>query len=196
MRVDESARAIAGGFTLVELLVSLALFALATAALAGMMIQASRVNKAHQLRTDVQSNASSCLALVLQDLRNAGWDPMNVGLDSVRMPATQSDSIEIFADINEDGDVDDPDETVEIRRVADRLEWRRSVGGAWETLALNITNDADGDGTAEPMFESDATLNPSRVTVRITARSPIRNLRSGDYVRHTAAARVAIRKTL
>ncbi len=184
------------GFSLVELLISMAVFALATASLAGLMIQSSQMNKAQQMRADVQSNATTCLALVLQDLRSAGWDPLNVGIEGVRLPAAQSDSIELFADFNEDGDTDDQDEAVTVRRVADRIEWQRSTGGPWVTLAEHITNDADGDGTPEPMFDADAAVDPTEVGVRITAQSPLPNHRTGKYMRYTAETRVALREGL
>jgi hypothetical protein len=33
-----------------------------------------------------------------------------------------------------------------IRHIGERVEWRRTVGGDFLKLAINITNDADGDG--------------------------------------------------
>ena len=63
-------------------------------------------------------------------------------------------------------------------------------------LADTITNDADGDGVAETMFVPDATTHPTRIMVRITARSPAPDPRSGRYIRYTVSSDVVLRKAL
>jgi hypothetical protein len=117
-----------------------------------------------------------------------------VGLDSD--PGDGVETIEVFADLDADGDTDGPDEQVLIRHLNGRIEWRRSVGGPFEILATGISNDADGDGTVEPMFVPDSTTNPTRIVVTITAESSGTDPLSREPVRYTIASEVALRKKL
>ena len=65
-----------------------------------------------------------------------------------------------------------------------------------EVLAVNISNDADGDGIIENMFVPDSTTDPQRITVQITARSPVLDPVSREYSRYTVTSDVYIRKDL
>ena len=102
----------------------------------------------------------------------------------------------MFADLNEDGDTNDAGEDVTIRWTSDRIEWRQSSDTTqpYVILADSISNDADGDGTAETMFVADSMSNPTRITVRITARSPVPDPRTGQYIRYTVSSEVVLRK--
>ena len=187
------------GFTLVELLVSLALLSMVLGGVAGLLVQNSRINRAEQMSAEVQSNARNCLSMIVQTLRTAGWDPRNAGFIPVGLdpsPTNSTNYIEVFADLNEDGDVADAGEDVTIRWAGSRLEWRKSsdVSEPFVTLADSISNDADGDGTAESMFVPDSMTNPTRITVRITARSPVPDPRTGQYIRYTVSSEVVLRK--
>jgi prepilin-type N-terminal cleavage/methylation domain-containing protein len=190
------------GFSLVELLVSLTVLSLAFSALAGLLIQNARINKAQQMTADAQMNARSCLALVVSRLRSAGWDPGEAGIATVALDPDLSDDvsqIEVFADLSEppDGDVDDIDESVTIRHVGNRVLWRPTsdINAPFVVVASNITNDADGDGTIEPMFVPDADP-PTTITVQVTARSPSPDPTSGQFIRYTVSSDVVLRKSL
>jgi prepilin-type N-terminal cleavage/methylation domain-containing protein len=187
------------GFSLIELLVSLTILLAVVAGVTGLLIQNSRINKSQQIRTTLQSDARSCVAMIVQKLRTAGWDPAQssfapVALDSV--PGDGISEIEVFADLDGDGDTDDPDERILIRHIADRIEWRRGVGGSFEILAVDISNDADGDGIVEPLFVPDSVTDPTTILVRVTAESPIADPVTGQPLRYTVASDVALRKRL
>jgi len=188
-----------GGFTLVELLVSLTLLSMVLGGIAGLLVQNSRINRVEQMSAEMQSDARNCLSMIVQVLRTAGWDPRNAGFIPVGLdpsPTNSTNYIEVFADLNEDGDVADAGEDVTIRWAGSRLEWRKSsdVTEPFVTLADSISNDADGDGTAESMFVPDSMTNPTRITVRITARSPVPDPRTGQYIRYTVSSEVVLRK--
>ena len=190
-----------GGFTLVELLVSLALLSMVLGGTAAMMVQNSQINRAEQMSAEVQSNARNCLSMIVQVLRTAGWDPRNAGFAAVGLdpsPTNSTNYIEVFADLNEDGDTNDANEDVTIRWATDKIEWRTTSDTTqpYVTLADSISNDADGDGTPETMFVADSMTNPTKITVRITARSPVPDPRSGQYIRYTVSSEVVLRKTL
>jgi len=191
----------AAGFSLVELLVSLAVFSVVMVMMANQLIQNSQINKATQLRTEVQSTARTTLSLIVNSLRTAGWDPTDTGFAAVALdpdPTDAIDLIELFADLNADGDVDDADESITIRHVNDRIEWRRTNDpkAPFEVLGALITNDADADGTREPLFVPDNTVSPNRITVQITAESPVADPRTGQFFRYTVSSVVILRNEI
>jgi len=104
----------------------------------------------------------------------------------------------VFADLNEDGDTNDANEDVTIRWATDKIEWRTTSDTTqpYVTLADSISNDADADGAPETMFVADSMTNPTKITVRITARSPVPDPRSGQYIRYTVSSEVVLRKNL
>ena len=188
------------GFTLIELLIGLVLMLFVMAGLFGMLIDGSHINKSKKLTIDTQANARSTLSLLVQKLRSAGWDPMNAGLATVTLDADLSDDvseIEIFSDIDADGDTDGYKEQIWVRHQNGRIEWRPTgdTSVAFVVMAPNISNDADGDGTIEPMFVPDSST-PTRIRVQITARSPMPDPLTGDYIRYTVASDVSLRKRL
>ncbi len=187
------------GFSFLELLVSLALFSMAMGGLASLLIQNSQINRVDQMRVEVQSTARTCLSMIVQTLRTAGWDPRNIGFSPVVLdpsPTNSTNYLEVYADLNEDGDTSDAGEDVLIRWSVNKIEWRTSSDTTqpFVTLADTITNDSDGDGVAEAMFVPDSTTNPTRILVRITAQSPAPDPRSGQYIRYTVSSEVVLRK--
>jgi prepilin-type N-terminal cleavage/methylation domain-containing protein len=190
------------GFSLIEMLISLALLMMALSGLAGLLIQNARVNKAQQMTVEVQGNARNCLSMIVQELRSAGWNPLNAStVGTVVTDQNLGDTIseiEIFADLDEDGLTDSLDEQILVRHVNNQVVWRRTndVNDPFIILANNISNDADGDGTPEPMFVPDTTPNPTRITVRITAQSPVPDPTSGEFIRYTVSSDVVLRPEL
>jgi len=195
------------GFSLIETLISLVILLLAMGGLASLLIQNAQVNKAQRMTADVQGNARNCLSMIVQKLRGAGWNPMSISSFPVVLTDTDSsDSISeitVYSDIDDDagtlypdGDWNDLDEEVLIRHVNNQIIWRRSPNSPFIVLATNISNDADGDGTIEPMFIPDVTPNPSRITVQITAQSPVPDPTSGRFIRYTVSSDVYLRKSL
>jgi prepilin-type N-terminal cleavage/methylation domain-containing protein len=190
------------GFSLIETLISLMVLLLVMGGLASLLIQNAQVNKAQRMTAEVQSNARNCLSMIVQKLRCAGWDPLSSGsIPSVLTDQDLSDSISeitVYGDVYEppDGDYLDIDEEVLIRHVGNQIVWRRDASSSFIVLASNISNDADGDGTIEPMFLPDATPDPSRITVQITAQSPVPDPTSGEFIRYTVSSDVVLRASL
>ena len=85
-----------------------------------------------------------------------------------------------------------------IRHNGDRIEWRLTgdVSDPFEVVAMGITNDANGDGVLEPMFQPDDPTDPSVITVQITAQSPTADPRTGEFIRYTLRNEVTLRKKL
>jgi prepilin-type N-terminal cleavage/methylation domain-containing protein len=194
-----SARDRQRGFSLIEMLVGLAILLVVMVAALGLVVHNSRINRAEQMSVAVRSDARACLSMIVHKLRTAGWDPTAAGIQVVRLDTTPLDGIEeieVFADLDNDGATTGTDEQVLIRFIQDRLEWRRSAAGSFETMALGISNDADGDGTPEPMFTADSTTNPTRIVVRLTAESKHASPMTGSPIRYTLSSDLALRKRL
>lgn len=187
------------GFTMMELMVSLAVFSLAATGFASMLLDNAKLNKAQQMTITAQADARNCVSIIEQVLRTSGWDPRNVGFSGITLqsPAAAADNwIEIFADLDEDSATTSAGEDVRIRKNGTTLEWKTSTSGSYTTLSPNITNDANGDGTPEIMFTPDSTSNPTRITVRVTARSAAPDPRTGQYIRATVSTDIVLRGRL
>jgi prepilin-type N-terminal cleavage/methylation domain-containing protein len=191
------------GFSLIELMVSMVVVLVCMTGLTKMTLENSRINRAQQMTAQAQANARNCMSMIVQRLRSAGWDPINAGVPVVTWDSDPTDGIseiEVFADLDASGTTDGPAEQVLIRHTGDRIVWRRSnlVSEPFHVVATNITNDADGDGVIEEMFVPIFDPNPAadRVLVQITARSPVPDPMTGEFIRYTVRSEVALRKTL
>ena len=187
------------GFSLLEMLVSVVVLLLIMAGVASLLIHNARINKAQQMTAEIQSSARNSLELIVQVLRSAGWDPGNQGINIVGLDPNLGDNvsqIEVFIDLDGDGLTDQDDEQILIRHNNGQIEWRRNATGAFAVLSNNISNDADGDGTLEPMFVPDDTVNPTMITVQITAQSRDPDPTSRDFIRYTVRSDVVLRKEL
>ena len=94
------------GYSILEMIVSLAVLLLCVTALAKLMVRNSQINKGQQLTVSAQSSARNSLSMIEQKLRSAGWDPRNLNLGDVALDSNLGDDISeitIFADLNGDG---------------------------------------------------------------------------------------------
>jgi type II secretory pathway pseudopilin PulG len=189
------------GFTLVEALVTLVIVLLTMAGLASLLIESSRINRTEQLTAEVQSNARNCLAMIVQKVRSAGWDPADAGIAFVTLDPDLSDSVselEIFADLDADGATTGQNEQVLIRHQNGQVVMRPTsdVTDPFVVVAFDISNDEDGDGNIEPMFVPDDTTNPTRILVQVTARSSSPDPTTREFITHTMRTEVVLRAAL
>ena len=187
------------GFSLVEMLVGMTLLLFVMAGAMGLIVHNSRINKSQQMAVAMQSDVRTCMSMIIQKMRTAGWDPTAAGIQVVRLDSTPGDGIEeieVYADLDNDGATTGSGEQVLIRFIEDRIEWRRSAGGSFEIMAVGISNDADGDGTVEPMFTPDSTTAPTHIHVQVTAESPFSDPITGSPMRYTLSSDLALRKRL
>jgi type II secretory pathway pseudopilin PulG len=209
MKMFNSAKSVPrqSGFTMVEALVSLTVLTLAMSGLGSLLVHNSRVNKSEQMKAETQANARNTLSVIVQRLRSAGWDPL--GSDSFVGITPDTNTSDSIAEITmrtdfhtpgtpntPDGVASEIDEIVVFRHINNTVVWDRDDDGTFEILAIDISNDADGDGTIEDMFVVDDVSAPTRVTVQITARSPVVDPISGDFTRYTVSSDVVFRKEI
>ncbi len=195
------------GFTLVEMLVSLTVLSLAMTGLFSLLVHNARLNKSEQMKAETQANARNVLSIVVQKLRSAGWDPLGTDLfagltldtntgDTIAEITVRGDYHTAGTPGTPDGLADQVDEVIVFRHTNNTIIWDNDDGGTFEVLAINISNDADGDGTIENMFVPDSTTDPQQITVQITARSPVIDPITRDFTRYTVTSDVYIRKDL
>jgi len=187
------------GMSLIEVMISLAVFSLASIGITGMLIDNSRINKAEQMRAQVQANARNTVSLIAQRIRTAGWDPLELGFQAIVRDDDLTDSenyVELYSDLDGDNTLDGVGESVRIRHLAGTVEWRLETGGSFIPLAAGISNDADGDTVVEPMLVADTADPPKWIRIRVTAESSSADPRTGEVYRYTVETEVALRGSL
>jgi hypothetical protein len=128
-------------------------------------------------------------------------------LDGAIPGSSTSDTIseiEIFADLDEVIVATVPEATeaegeqILIRHVNNQVVWRTTSdpNDPFAIVSDNISNDADGDGTIEPMFTPNSVTSPTVITVQITAQSPVIDPITRDFIRYTVSSDVVLRKDL
>ena len=154
------------GFTLTELMIAVAIGSLMLASVYSFYINQRHVHTVREQVADMQQNARIGMALIMQELRMAGYDPQGVGAGMV---AATAQMLQFTMDITNnastgepDGDITDPNENVTYRLQdadgdGDLDLVRRRIGhGVFEPVAENIQSLAfmytlaDGTLTATP----------------------------------------------
>lgn len=142
----------AGGFTLVELLVALAVVGLV---LAGTVSLLHRGQQSYLLGAgglEAQQSARVALERLAREIRKAGFDPVGASFSSIVNPTPTS--VTVQNDLNGNGIIDARGETVTFLLRGTTL--RRNAGGGAQPIiegvrALTFTYlDADGIPTAVP----------------------------------------------
>jgi prepilin-type N-terminal cleavage/methylation domain-containing protein len=95
------------GFTLVELLVAMAIFSILSIAIVQQLTEGSRITTEQSAATRAQQSLRIARIMMAQDIRLAGLDPIR----SFRFGFEEASSTKfrVTADINRNGDVDDVD---------------------------------------------------------------------------------------
>lgn len=95
------------GFTLVELLVAIAITSIVLVSVGKIFISSSRVYTTQDVAAGVQQRLRAGINFMVRDIRMAGLDPS--GMDIFGIEVASSQNIRITADRNSDGNLDDPD---------------------------------------------------------------------------------------
>ena len=131
------------GFTLVEVLLALALSTLTLGAIYSLYVSQVRAQVVHENLLDMQQQARAVLDLVSRELRMAGYDPRGVNRDGVSgndfygvtVDATQ---LIIKADLDGNGSPVDSNESIVFSHDASTLTLRRNTGGGRQPFGDNI----------------------------------------------------------
>ena len=95
------------GFTIFELMISLAIISIALPSLYGLYMSYVRVYTTEGVTSRVQQGVRSGIDLMVRDIRMAGLDPTDKGTFGIVEASAQS--IRFTADRDMDGEIDDPD---------------------------------------------------------------------------------------
>ncbi len=99
------------GFTLVELLVAMAVGLVLLGAVLKTLVSQNRTNAVQQEVAYAQQNVRAAMDLMVREIRNAGYNPEDGDFNAVE--SATEDSIRILSDVTiEDGNPDDPNEDV------------------------------------------------------------------------------------
>lgn len=180
-RLDSSATTAAHGFTLVELLVALAMSALVMAAIFRLSMDQQKVHTAQGQVAELQQNIRAALDLLVKDIRMAGYDPTRTaGATCVAATAGQ---FRFTADVvNADGLCTGANEDVTLALAVDgagvqNLVRKASADGSAETVVPYVDQIeflytlADGTRTTTPANPADVRL----VQISLLVRAPLQD---------------------
>lgn len=175
----------AAGFTLVELLVSMAISLVVFAAVAKTFTVQTRQNSAEEQIAQMQQNVRAALDLMVREIQMAKYNPLGsafpTGTYGVTYSATQ---LQIQADMNGSGALStstcDPADSASMENIIYawdsanlRITRRCGSSGTAELLADNITafNFGYYDTNGSAVSSSANSGNIRKVTINITART-------------------------
>lgn len=187
------------GFSLIEMLLAMAIGSIMMAAIVNMFINQRKAYAIREQVTEMQQNARTGIDYLVRELTMAGYDP--AGTSGAGIVAASANSIQFTMDISKNGAVE-ADENVTFLLyddgADDDLDLGRRAAGVTELIAENIQELsllytlADGSTT-------DAPADPSQiraVDVSLTARTKYSDANFPDnqgYRNQTLSASVQIR---
>lgn len=180
------------GMTLVEMMISITVFAVVLGVVMGFMTQSGRSYNSTRNKVQYQQSMRAVISLLTREIRSTGCDPNNVGFD--RFVVADDNSMRCQMDLNGDSDVTDqgPDESVSYTFDPATLELSRDNGTGAIVIMRNIDNvvftyrDADGNVLgATPLNATD------RLLIRYVDLFLTGETESGEVVEYTS--RVALR---
>ena len=124
------------GFTLVELLVAMAISSIVLASVAAAYRTQIRTHATQQMVVDMQQNIRGAMYIMQREIRMAGHDP--TGLSGASILVADDSDLQFQSDDNEDGDCDDSMEDIRYAMTADGALGRQVSGGLLDPLAENI----------------------------------------------------------
>jgi prepilin-type N-terminal cleavage/methylation domain-containing protein len=140
------------GMTMVELLVSLAIFAVISAVVIGFLTGSRRTYEDTSDRAGYQQSLRAVFSLITREVRSAGCDPAESGLD--RFPLADAGTLRCRMDLDGDGNTTDvsPDEDITYSFAAGDRELRRTTASGDQTILRDVQavtfSYFDGDGNA------------------------------------------------
>ncbi len=140
----------AEGFTIVELLVSIAVFGIIFGIIYSTFIMQRRYFSMQEEITQMQQNVRAAMDMIVREVSLAGYDPTDAGFYGITYSTSQ---LQIKADLNGDGDVDDSNENIIYTYDSANYQIDRNTGGGNQPFAEDIEAfnfsylDSDGNAT-------------------------------------------------
>ncbi len=130
------------GFTLVELLVSLTIFAMVAGVLTTVLITANRTHRQTTHRAEIQGASRQALSLLTAELAQAGADPMIPPAGITGIVTADSTSLRVRADLNANGTIQttEPSEDITYTYDAGAQTLSRNPGSGAAVVLQNVTD--------------------------------------------------------
>ena len=155
------------GFSLLELLIALAV---ASILISVITVTFNTQKESYSIQaqiTEMIQTSRAAMDLMTREIRMAGYDPAGGDFNGL---LTDSSKLQIFSDLNGDGDTDDEDEAIIYSHEETALRIDRATGEGTQSLAENIQDfnftcyKADGS-------ETSVADEIRQVQITLTARS-------------------------
>jgi type II secretory pathway component PulJ len=149
------------GMSMVEMLVALCVLSIASMLIFGLMSKLRRFYTTQSVASDVQESTRSAIDYICQDLRMAGYDPLNEA--DARIEVMTATSVRVTSDRNGNGEIEDLDrERVSFfydaaNRRLEQVLYEGTASASTEILISNVTAvafsyfDQNGNVTADPI---------------------------------------------
>jgi type IV pilus assembly protein PilW len=129
------------GFTLIEVLMCIAIFSILFGTIYRTFDTFNRSYTSENVKAGVQQKSRLGIDLMVRDIRLAGLDPLGTSAAGFNAANTNSTSIQFSADLNYDGDLDDPFEDIIYAVNGNLLQQTSDLGSGPLTATLldNVT---------------------------------------------------------
>jgi prepilin-type N-terminal cleavage/methylation domain-containing protein len=129
------------GFTLIEVLMCIAIFSILFGTIYQTFDTFNRSYTSENVKAGVQQKSRLGIDLIARDVRLAGLDPLGTAAAGFNAANTNSTSIQFSADLNYDGDLDDPFEDIIYALNGNLLQQTSDLGSGPLTATLldNVT---------------------------------------------------------
>jgi prepilin-type N-terminal cleavage/methylation domain-containing protein len=170
------------GFTMIELLISVAIFSIIVAAVVSFSIAQRKYLAVQGQISEMMQNARASMDMISGELSIARYDPTGAAFTGIPYSASQ---LHIYADINGNGtltDVTDTNEDIIYSYDATNKRIVRNTGGGNQPVAENVQNftfeylDANSAATVDPTKIRQIRLT---ITVRTSKPDPQYSANSG-----------------
>ena len=130
------------GFTLVEVLISIAILSILFGTIYRTFDSLNRSYANENVKAGVQQKSRIGIDLMARDIRLAGLDPLGSAGAGFNPVNTDTTSIQFTADLNYDGDLDDPFEDITYALNGNLLQQTSDLGSGPVTATLldNVTD--------------------------------------------------------
>lgn len=123
------------GFTLLEILVTMGVAAILAIFISKTFLFQQKTYDVQDQVIGMVQRARACLDLMTREIRMAGYNPTGASFNGIPYDA---DSLSLFADLNSDGDTDDPNEAIIYSYDSGNMRINRNTGSGNEILAEDI----------------------------------------------------------
>jgi type IV pilus assembly protein PilW len=180
------------GFTVIELLIALAMTSLLLAAIFTFAIAQGHYLTTQEQVSQMVQTARAAMDVLTHDLDSAGYNPTGAAFVGVTFNASQ---LQLLADLSGDGDTADADETIVYTYDATAQQMVRNAGNGNEALASQVSDftfqylDATGAATTVS-----ANIRQVRITLTVrTAKPDLTYPTNGGYRTYTLSAGITPR---